>query len=302
MQKFLQMKRLSLLIIFFCTLVSYAQNSKDADSTKTWTNKGKFSLLISQTAFNSEWLGGGTSNYAGNVVINYDLNYKKNKIEWDTKFLIDYGITKNDNQEFTRKTNDRFEINSIIGKRLKDTKWYVTGNLNFRTQMADGYIFGEDENGNEIRTLQTEILSPAYMNFGLGFQWKKNDQLKVNIAPLSGRLILANDKFTTTPGYQDGDFFGLDEGKSVREEFGASLNGQAEFNLMKNVSVENILNLYSNYLEDPQNVDIDYTLNLLLKVNKYISTNFTFQAIYDDNAIRGFQIREVLGAGLTYEF
>ena len=296
------MKRLSLLIIFFCTLVSFAQNSKDADSTKTWTNKGKFSLLISQTAFNSEWLGGGTSNYAGNVVINYDLNYKKNKIEWDTKFLIDYGITKNDNQEFTRKTNDRFEINSIIGKRLKDTKWYVTGNLNFRTQMADGYIFGEDENGNEIRTLQTEILSPAYMNFGLGFQWKKNDQLKVNIAPLSGRLILANDKFTTTPGYQDGDFFGLDEGKSVREEFGASLNGQAEFNLMKNVSVENILNLYSNYLEDPQNVDIDYTLNLLLKVNKYISTNFTFQAIYDDNAIRGFQIREVLGAGLTYEF
>ena len=282
--------------------MTFSQDAKDADSTKTWTNKGKFSLLISQTAFNSEWLGGGTSNYAGNVVINYDVNYKKDKIEWDTKFLIDYGITKNDNQEFSRKTNDRFEINSIIGRRLNETNWYFTGNLNFRTQLADGYTFGEDENGDEIRTLQTELLSPAYMNFGIGFQWKKNDRLKVNIAPVSGRLILANDKFTTTPGYQDGDFFGLDEGSSVREEFGASLNGLAEFDLMKNVSVENLLNLYANYLEDPQNIDIDYTLNLLLKVNKYISTNFTFQAIYDDNAIQGFQIREVFGAGLTYEF
>ena len=71
---------------------------------------------------------------------------------------------------------------------------------------------------------------------------------------------------------------------------------------MANVSVENILNLYSNYLEDPQNVDIDYTLNLVMKVNKYISSNVTFQAIYDDNAVQGFQIREALGVGLTYGF
>jgi hypothetical protein len=27
---------------------------------------------------------------------------------------------------------------------------------------------------------------------------------------------------------------------------------------MANVSIENRLNLYSNYLDDPQNVDIDY--------------------------------------------
>ena len=296
------MEKFLTLVFLVISCLTYAQDKQENDNIDHWTSKGKFSLLISQTAFNSEWLGGGTSNYAGNVVINYDINYKKELIEWDTKFLIDYGITKNDNQEFTRKTNDRFEINSIIGRSINKSNWYFTGNLNFRTQFDKGYVFGEDENGNETRTLQTEFLSPAYINFGLGIQWKKSDRLKVNVAPLSGRLILANDKFTTTPGYQDGDFFGLDEGETIREEFGASLNGIAEFDLMKNISVENILNLYSNYLEDPQNIDMDYTFNLNLKVNKYISTNFTFQAIYDDNAIKGFQIREVLGAGLTYEF
>lgn len=293
-------------VFFFLLVITssaiYSQNSNKNDTIKHWNSDGKFSLIYSQAAFNQEWLGGGTSNYAGNVVINYDLNYKKNEIEWDTKLLIDYGITKNDNQEFSRKTNDRLEVNSIVGKNINNTNWYYTGNFNFRTQSDKGYIFGENEDGEETRTLQTKFLSPAYTNLGLGIQWKKNDQLKVNIAPVSGRLILADKMFTTTPGYQDGDFFGLDQGSTVREEFGASLNGIAAFDIMKNISVENILNLFSNYLEDPQNIDIDYTLNLRLKVNKYISTNFTFQAIYDDNAIRGFQIREVLGAGLIYEF
>ena len=66
--------------------------------------------------------------------------------------------------------------------------------------------------------------------------------------------------------------------------------------------MENILNLYSNYLEDPQNVDLDYTMNLNMKVNKYLSANVIFQAIYDDNAVGAFQIREVLGVGFNYGF
>jgi hypothetical protein len=72
--------------------------------------------------------------------------------------------------------------------------------------------------------------------------------------------------------------------------------------LLKNVVMENVLNLYSNYLEDLQNVDIDYTMNLVMSVNKWITANVAFQAIYDDNAVKGFQIREALGVGLTYGF
>ena len=71
---------------------------------------------------------------------------------------------------------------------------------------------------------------------------------------------------------------------------------------MDNVSFENILTLYSNYLDKPQNVDLDYTANVVMKINKYLSANFTFQAIYDDDAARAFQIRELLGLGLSYKF
>lgn len=71
---------------------------------------------------------------------------------------------------------------------------------------------------------------------------------------------------------------------------------------MKNISVENILNLYSNYLEDPQNVDLDHTLNLVMTVNKFISANLTYQSIYDDNAFKGLQTRQIFGVGVNYKF
>jgi hypothetical protein len=60
-----------------------------------------------------------------------------------------------------------------------------------------------------------------------------------------------------------------------------------------NVS-ENRLNLYSNYLDNPQNVDIDYQMHLVMKINKYLSANVALQTIYDDNSIQAVQLSEVL--------
>jgi hypothetical protein len=128
--------------------------------------------------------------------------------------------------------------------------------------------------------------------------WKKSDNLKVNIAPATSRLIVV-DKNLTEPNEA---YFGVEEGKSTRYELGASVGAYYKFNLMENISVENILNLYSNYLEDPQNVDLDYTMNMIMKINKFISANLSYQTIYDDNAFRGLQTRQVFGIGINYIF
>jgi hypothetical protein len=66
--------------------------------------------------------------------------------------------------------------------------------------------------------------------------------------------------------------------------------------------MENILSLYSNYLDKPQNMDIDYQMNVIMKINKYMSANVSMQAIYDDNAITKVQVREVFGFGVNYGF
>lgn len=128
--------------------------------------------------------------------------------------------------------------------------------------------------------------------------WKKSDNLKVNIAPATSRLIIV-DKDLTEP---DKAYFGVEEGKSTRYELGASVGAYYKLDLMKNISMENILNLYSNYLEDPQNVDLDYTMNLVMSVNDFISANLSYQTIYDNNAFRGLQTRQVFGIGINYNF
>ena len=247
-------------------------------------------------------------NYAANLTLVYDANYRKDKLSWDNRIMADYGLTKTKDQEFTRKTSDRLELNSVLGRQIKETNWFYSFFGNFRTQFSSGYAYGEDANGNEIRTETTKIFSPAYLMAGPGILWKKNDNLKVNVSPATAKMIFVSGEFTdsaalglTPQEFNDaGGYFGVEANETTRFEFGASLGAYAKFNVMENVSVENVLNLYSNYLDNPQNVDIDYTFNLVLTVNKWITANATFQAIYDDNAVQGFQIRETLGIGVTY--
>lgn len=306
-------KQLLLILLVTLPVFLFAQEETDNDTiVNGWKRSGNISLLFNQAAFNHEWTGGGTSNYAGNLSFSYDFNYRQDKISWDNRLLADYGISKNKDDKYSRKTNDRLEFNSILGSQIKESNWYYSLFLNFKTQFAPGYEFNKDLNPDDegYRTETTHFLSPATLQLGPGMLWKKNDNLYVNISPATAKLVFVDKDFTKVdeniPGalelYNENKYYGVDANKSTRFEFGASVSAYAKFELMKNITAENILALYSNYLEDPQNVDVDYTFNLVMKVNDYISTNFTFQAIYDDNAVQGFQIREALGVGVTYGF
>lgn len=300
--KIILMKKLALAFLFLSASL-FAQKTegelinvtsgaevKAKDTTNLgWKRGGNFVFLFNQSAFNNEWLGGGTSNMAGNIGINYDFNYKTPDMIWDNKIIIAYGLTKLKGKEST-KSDDRIEFTSLLGKKASGY-WFYSGFLNFKTQMDSGF----DPATQTVKI--SHFFSPAYLQAGPGMLWKKSDNLKVNIAPATSRMIFVHDHFT-----EFGSAFGVEQGETTRFEFGAALNAYYKFSIMENVTMENIANLYSNYLDDPGNVDIDYQINLVMKINKYLSTNVAFQAIYDDNAIGAFQIREVFGLGLNVTF
>jgi hypothetical protein len=302
-KKFNKMKKIVLtltMILSFSVAVFAQENEKELlkkteeavakikeDKPNGWVKKGTFTFLANQASFNN-WLAGGQSNISGNIGLNYDFNYKKNSWNWDNKIIAGYGLTKIKDQEM-QKSDDRFQFNSLLGKRASDKgNWYYSAFFNFKTQFDSGFESG-------VKT--SHFFSPAYFQFGPGMLWKKSDNLKVNFAPATSKLIVVHPHFTKfSPS------FGVEQGDTFRYEFGAAINAYYKFNLIENVSVENILNLYSNYLDNPQNVDLDYTLNIVMKVNKYLSTNIAFQTIYDDNAFSGFQTRQVIGLGVNYGF
>jgi hypothetical protein len=279
------MKKTLLSILSLTLSLCFSQNTEEPKTH--WVKKGIITFLVNQSSFDN-WIAGGISNVSGTLGVNYDFNYQKNDWTWENKLIANFGLTKIKNQDI-QKSSDLLEWNSVVGKKAKGY-WYYSAFLNFKTQFADD--LNKDTKG------PTKFLSPGYFQFGPGMLWKKSDNLKVNIAPATSRLIVV-DKNLTEP---DEAYFGVEEGKSTRYELGAAIGAYYKFNVMENISMENILNLYSNYLEDPQNVDLDYTMNMIMKINKFISANLSYQTIYDDNAFRGLQTRQVFGIGINYNF
>jgi hypothetical protein len=276
--------------------------SQSNDIPEKWKNSGNALFLVNQSSF-SNWTSGGQSSISGTLKIDYNFNFSDNGWDWDTKVISNFGLNKISGSDFLKKTDDRIEINSVLGKKFNNDiigRWSYSSFFNFQTQFAKGYRFGRDANGNPNRTEKSRFFSPATVQLGVGMYWKKSKDLWVNVAPMTGKLILVNRRFTENLN-ENQTYFGVKKGGNSRFELGASIRSYYKSEIFENVTMENRLSLYSDYLDRPQNIDFDCTFNFIMKVNQYVSTNLIFQFVYDDNEIRRVQVREVLGVGLNID-
>ena len=295
----MKLKIIHLLSLLFISTLVFSQ---DEIEDKKWKKSGNAVFLVNQSSF-SNWTSGGQSSISGTLKVDYNYNYSDNGWAWDTKIFSNFGLNKISGSEFLKKTDDRIEVNSVLGKKFNNDvigKWSYSSFFNFQTQFAKGYRFGKDSNGNPNRTEKSRFFSPATLQLGVGLYWKKSKDFWINVAPMTGKLILVNRFFTETLNENE-TYFGVKKGGNSRFELGASVRAYYKSEIFKNINLENRLSLYSDYLDRPQNVDFDCTFNFVMKVNQYISTNLIFQFVYDDNEIKRVQVREVLGLGLNID-
>ena len=297
------MSKLTFNIFFLFLILNVLSQEKAVDSTNVknnWTKSGNFTFLGNQSSY-SYWTAGGQTSISGTIKIDYDFNFENNGWNWDTKVITAYGLNSIGGSKYLKKTDDRFEINSLLGKKFTNNligNWSYSSFINFKTQWTKGYRYRKNSNGEEERSELTRFFSPAYLQIGVGLYWRKSKDLWLNFAPVTGRLIVVNKFFTEN--LQDGkQYFGVNKGSNSRFELGASLRSYYKFELIENVEISNRLSLYSDYLENSGNIDLDYTINTSMKINKFLTTNFIIQFIYDDNSIKRLQVREVMGIGLN---
>ena len=291
-----------LFLIFSASVFAQTPATPSKDTTKIWTIHGQNTFLINQSSFN-HWAAGGTNAFAANVVFDYDFDYKKGKWSWDNKAIVGYGLSKQSGTGW-RKNDDRIILNSLLGYQAAPY-WLYTFYANFQTQFTNGYNY--DANNN--RTLISAPFAPAYLTFGPGFAYKKSDNFRINISPAAARFTLVQNDSLASVGS-----FGVTPGNKSLFQFGASLDGYYKANIATNISIENILKLYENYLKQPGNIYMDYTLNVFLKVNKFVTVNGGVELINDplakvpviNNGVPEthslFQVKQIFGAGLTYKF
>ena len=281
------------IIILITSVNIYSQEIVEIDSI--WTKRGNIAVLLNQTGF-SDWVGGGTNNFSATIKFDYEWEYSDLGWNWLSNVESAFGLAKYKNAPFARKIDDRILIQSIIGKEFTKNLSF-SAFFNFTSQIGNGYKYKKDVDNNEIRELTTRIFSPAYFQIGSGFLWKKDEKLWVNYSPIASRLILVSKKFTDSL-LDNETYFGVASKKSSRYELGANLTFHSEGRLIENVNYKQDLKLFSNYLEDASNIDLDYLAQIEINVNPLLSTQLIFQLIYDDNAVARLQVREVFGVGV----
>lgn len=299
------MKKFILSLILLAGVFSIQQAAaQEADTAAgPWKVSGVHNLLFNQASF-SNWAAGGQNSLALNALFDYNFNYKKGKWSWDTKLKAGYGISNLDDLGW-RKSEDIINVNSLLGHQL-DQYWLYTFFLDFQSQFAPGYKYADDGS----RTLISKPFAPAFLQFGPGIGYKRSDNFYFNISPAASKLIIVSDDVLSSQGA-----FGVDSGETMEYQFGANAMAYLKIDLVKNVTLENKLLLFSNYLEDPQNVDIDNQLNLNMKINDFLTTYFGLQLIYDDDILLPLsdapdntefgprmQLKQLFGAGFTYRF
>ena len=159
----------------------------DSLKQEGWDKSGKLTFLVNQSAF-SNWTSGGENSIAGAVAVDYNLNYYRNGWSWDTKMIGAFGINKNSDSKFAKKTDDRIEINSLVGKNFTKELSYSSF-LNFKTQFSRGYKYSTSSSGLEDRVETTRFFSPAYLQLGGRCLLEKiNNDFWVNMAPVTGQV------------------------------------------------------------------------------------------------------------------
>lgn len=284
----------------------------NTDTIMGWKTAGLLSLNLAQTSL-TNWAAGGQNSFAINGAFTILANYKQGKSSWDNSLDLGYGLLRQGKDADLTKTDDKIDIMSKYGREAFKNFNYAFL-LNFKTQMSPGYKYPDTD--NKI----SDVFAPAYLLLAAGLDYKPDNYFSAFIAPLTAKFT-----FVTDQNLSDQGAFGVTPGEKSRSEIGGYIRaiyskGDFTGEFLKNVAFITKIDLFSNYANNPQNIDVSWETLINLKVNKFISVNFNTHLLYDDDIMvpvdrndngifepteapgKRTQFKEILGVGFSYKF
>ena len=285
------------------------------DTLDGWKKGGFVALNTSQVGL-TNWAAGGQSSIALNGIVSLYGNLKKGNSTWDSSLDLGYGILRQGtgvglkNGVFM-KTDDKIDFVSKYGRKASE-KWYYAALVNFNTQSTPGYSYPNDS------VVISRFMAPAYLLGAIGMDYKPNEAFTAFIAPLTMKTTFVNSDylantgaFGVTPAEFDDTGVMIKKGSHYRLEYGGYVRFGYKKTFFENMTITSKLSLFSNYANNPQNIDVNWENLLEMKVNKFITCSITTHLIYDHdiritdakgNTGPRTQFKEVIAVGFSYKF
>ena len=303
------------LLLAVISILFFPLKAQENADTTYWTKGGVVSVTFSQVSLNN-WASGGQNSISLNGYTNLYADYAKGKISWSNNLELGYGLIKQGEDTKPEKPDDIIIATTQFGYNIAGEKLQWSTLLDFRTQ----FYRGVDEEGNRI----SDFMAPGYLLVATGLDWKPGEVFSLTYAPLTGKFTFVNDQdlanegaFGVDPGIRDANGNLISQGSTSRAEIGSFLKARfKKENIIKNVNFSSKLELFTNYVQQFGNIDVNWQNLLVMKVNSFLTVNWQTQLIYyydiktteindqgqEVNAGPKVQFKSVFGVGLTYNF
>lgn len=300
-------------ILAFISLTFFIiSNAQDTlVETSNWKTQATFGLNGTQSSF-FNWSAGGRNNISLLSFIESSANYAKNDLKWSNDLGIALGgiqyIGIGSPKEI-QKSDDKIDFATNFGLKMKKD-WYYSILGSFKTQFLDGFSFPNDS----VRV--SSFMAPGYVTLALGLDFSPNDNFTLLISPIASKMTFVGVSDLADAGAYGVDAAELDAlgnvitaGKKFRGEFGAYIKMRYNKELAKNILMKSKLELFSNYLDNPDNIDINADIIFNFKVNSWFSASLNWTLLYDDDIqitdVKGnvgprTQFKSILGVGVSY--
>jgi hypothetical protein len=245
---------------------------------KYWKYKSEASFVLTQGAV-SNWVKGGENSISTALdVTGYaDYNNKALKLSSNNFARLKYGLIAS-GENGIRKNIDLLETNSKLNHKAFG-KFDFSAILLFKTQVAPGKNYFKTSSGGDSSVVVSKFFNPATITIGFGLDYKPNKATSINFSPLSYKGTFVPDTARI-----DQTKYGVAKDKRALNEPGVSFMISNEFKPVKNVTILNRLQLFTNYIHNPQNIDVDWEMIAVANLNWFTDVRFNTHLIFDDDA------------------
>jgi hypothetical protein len=236
-----------------------------------WKYRAEAAFALNQAAL-SNWVKGGENSISTSTDITgyADYSNKARKVTSNNFARLKYGLIKS-GESGVRKNLDLLETNSKLNHKAFG-KFDFSAIMLFKTQIDRGYTYGKDT------VLVSKFMSPATLTAGIGLDYKPNKTTSFNLSPFSYKGTFVTDTLRI-----DQTKYGVAKDRKSKHEPGASLMISHEFNPAKTVKIINRVQLFTNYINNPQNIDIDWEMILTANLNWFTDVRFNTHLIFDND-------------------